>query len=114
MLRTIASALLPCAALLTSAAALAQVGSRPDPAPHAATATTAVPPLTYESPFARYRAYAEQVLAPWRERNDTVGRIGGWRVYAREAALPAASPAPAGQSVPATSVPAAGGHVHRH
>ena len=29
---------------------------------------------------------------PWREANDTVARIGGWRAYAREAQPPALAP----------------------
>jgi hypothetical protein len=39
----------------------------------------------YRSAFSGYRGFADQPVAPWRESNDTVGRIGGWRTYAREA-----------------------------
>lgn len=112
MFRFIASVLLPCAVLLTSSVAVAQTAPRSDPAAAAVT----VPPLIYASPFARYRAYADQVVAPWRETNDTAGRIGGWREYAREAAQPAAEPPATGQPGPAISAPAAGGqdHMHKH
>jgi len=113
MFRFIASALLPCAALLLSSpAAVAQTAARSDPA----SAAVSVPPLTYASPFARYRAYADQEVAPWRETNDTVGRIGGWREYAREAAQPAAEPAATVKPVPAIPAPAAGGPdlMHKH
>ncbi len=41
--------------------------------------------LTYTSPLNDYQAYADQSVQSWQEANDTVGRIGGWRTYAREA-----------------------------
>lgn len=43
--------------------------------------------LEYVSAFRNYQPYADQAVQPWREANDRVGQIGGWRVYAREAAL---------------------------
>jgi hypothetical protein len=48
----------------------------------------AVPATTYRSAFHGYRTPAEDVVTPWRDANDLVGRIGGWRVYAREAQEP--------------------------
>lgn len=60
---------------------------KPDPSD----AKASVPPLIFESSFARHRAFAEQEVAPWKETNDTAGRIGGWRVYAREAREPGSS-----------------------
>jgi hypothetical protein len=44
--------------------------------------------LQFNSIFAGYQAYTEQAVGSWREANDNVGRIGGWRAYAREAAQP--------------------------
>ena len=41
--------------------------------------------LRYTSPLAAYRKFAEQPVGSWREANDQVGRIGGWRAYAIEA-----------------------------
>lgn len=88
MFRSIVSVLLlPAAALslFASPSAWAQTAySRPDPSD----AGVSVPPLVYDSPFARYRAFTEPEVASWRETNDTVGRIGGWRVYAKEAQGP--------------------------
>ena len=83
--------------LLCCAAAQAQSGStatttaatRLDPLD----AKAAVAPLTYESSFARYRRLGDEKPLAWREANDAVARIGGWRVYAREAQH--AEPAPA-------------------
>ncbi len=44
--------------------------------------------LHFESVFDGYAPYAHQPVAPWRQSNDRVGEIGGWRTYAREAAQP--------------------------
>jgi hypothetical protein len=38
----------------------------------------------YQSPFAGYRPFADRGVGPWRELNDEVARVGGWRAYARE------------------------------
>ena len=66
-----------------------------------ALAQAAPPPAVATEPFRSaldgYRPFNEEKIAPWKESNDTVGRIGGWRVYAKEAqgtqAQPPASPA---------------------
>jgi hypothetical protein len=63
-------------------------------------ATAAVPPVVHRSVFSGYRAQADAPLRDWKAANEEVGRIGGWRAYAREAQSPAA---PA--SAPAASVP---------
>jgi hypothetical protein len=39
----------------------------------------------YRSAFDGYRGFEDAPPVPWREANDNVGRIGGWRAYAREA-----------------------------
>ncbi|MBN9430011.1 MAG: hypothetical protein J0H09_26260 [Burkholderiales bacterium] len=53
------------------------------------TAATAAPAAlatpVYRSVFSQYRRFDEQPMSPWAEANETVGRIGGWRAYAREA-----------------------------
>lgn len=41
--------------------------------------------LQYASPLRAYKAYADQPVESWREANDRVRRIGGWRAYAKEA-----------------------------
>lgn len=53
--------------------------------------------LQYTSAIGTYQAYEDQPVQSWREANDRVGRIGGWRAYAKEAraakpAGPASSP----------------------
>ncbi|MEZ5728438.1 MAG: hypothetical protein R3E48_10820 [Burkholderiaceae bacterium] len=47
-------------------------------------ADAAVPPLEYRSSFADYHPITEPKLGDWRDANDTVHRIGGWRTYLRE------------------------------
>lgn len=63
--------------------------SRPDPLD----AKANVPALAYESSFSHQRKLGEEKPVSWREANDTVARIGGWRVYAREAQQPDPPPA---------------------
>ena len=124
---------MPCAvssllfATLLAAQAHAQsptTTTRPDPLDPKAQ----VPSVRYESAFTQFRRAGDDKPVPWREANDVVTRIGGWRVYAREAqqpdpaaaekpAAPARSPAatstPTPPSVPAAKqMPAAAGHKH--
>ena len=40
--------------------------------------------LAYSSTLESYQPYSAQQVQPWRESNDNVGRIGGWRAYAKE------------------------------
>ena len=50
--------------------------------------TTSTIPLRYESVFARYQSYRDEKTGSWRDANETVDRIGGWRAYAKEAQQP--------------------------
>lgn len=83
----------------------------------------ATPAVASAAPGAWTSAFEGDVPAapaqpvPWREANEQVGRIGGWRAYAREAqtinaqdGAAGAGPAPA---LPATS-PASAPAAHRH
>ena len=97
--RHFAAAVVLAEAMLWIAPASAQ--SRADPADPAAR----VPAAAYRSPFADYRLLGEETVGNWRAANDEVGRIGGWREYAREVqeaessskspGAPAAKPSPA-------------------
>ena len=86
---------LACAAALSAQAQTNNDGSKPNPLDPKAN----VPQVIYQSSLKPdARAAGDKPIA-WREANDTVARIGGWRVYAREAAKPAsaaAAPMPAG------------------
>ena len=44
--------------------------------------------LEYQSAFSTYQSYADQPIISWRHANDTVGKIGGWRNYAKEVQQP--------------------------
>lgn len=71
-----------------------------------------VAPTLFASPFAGYRRYADGEVGPWRAVNDEVGRIGGWKVYAREsyeAAEAEKRKAPDPGSPPAAAAPAGSG-----
>ncbi len=95
------------AALLAAAfASQAQPTARParlDPLD----ANASVPRLSYESSLTQYRRLGDTKPIPWREANDTVTRIGGWRVYAREAQQPdAAAATPPAEAPPSPAPPA--------
>ena len=106
---------MPCAqtsllvTLLLAAQAQAQspTTTRPDPLDP----TAQVPAVRYVSPFVQLRRAGDDQPLAWREANDAVARIGGWRVYAREAQQPdpatAQSPAAPAQAPAATAAPAA-------
>lgn len=108
------------AACAASAAAVASGQAAQDPA----NADAPVAKMPYRSPFHGYRPLAEIKQTPWRIANDEVARIGGWRVYAREAqpSLPPASAKPAGEAAAALPEPKAepskpsrrSGHKHDH
>ena len=102
---------LPLAVLLTAVGLPAHSqppGSPSSASTQSATAQTAadaqatIPKLSYRSPFAAYQADKIEKTGAWRDVNDRVGSIGGWRFYAREA-QPATSTlsAPVEQSSPA-------------
>ncbi len=104
MPRAVHSALLVASLLatLTAQAQPAAKVARPDPLDPKAS----VPTLSYESSFAQYRRLADEKPVSWRDANDIVTRIGGWRVYAREAQQPDPAPASAAASA-AVSLPGA-------
>jgi hypothetical protein len=92
---------------LTALAAASALWAEPKPSP--LDARVQVAPLVHRSAlhlFRRAGAQAPQPIA-WREANDQVERIGGWRSYLREAQMPDAPDSP---DAPA-SAPAA---THKH
>ncbi|WP_129449986.1 hypothetical protein [Methylibium sp. Pch-M] len=104
---------LPVALLSGSLAAVAE--PRPDPL----NPSVAVPAAVYSSAFADYRRQDDITLRPWKDANDAVGRIGGWRAYAREAQqaprpAPAAPASPAAHETPGPASAGPGASHHRH
>ncbi|SDN94515.1 hypothetical protein [Polaromonas sp. JS666] len=66
--------------------ALPGLSTAQSPAPAVTPApTTASPPPAFRSAMDGYKPYTEEATANWKEANDTTARIGGWRVYAKEA-----------------------------
>ncbi len=68
------------------------------------------PTLHYRSVFDGYRPHNDQAVGPWRDVNDMVGKIGGWRTYAKEsvsagAAAPASPVSAVAPAVPAATAP---------
>jgi hypothetical protein len=107
-------------AVWLAAATAAQAGPVPPTTststPSPLDATVPVPLLAHESAFAGYRGLADtEATRSWRETNEHVGRIGGWRVYAREAQQPDSAPtaapsAPFGQPTKPMPSPTPQGH----
>lgn len=76
-------------AALGSMAALA-VSAQPAPqAPAPADLGPQAQTVPYRSSLGNYQPFADEKVLPWRQVNDTVGQIGGWRAYAKEAHEPA-------------------------
>jgi hypothetical protein len=61
--------------MATALACAAAAAGAQTPAKSAVERTVSAPP--YRSAYEGYRPYAEEPAAPWREVNDTVGRVGG-------------------------------------
>lgn len=77
---------------LAATAVYAQTAAGPVPAANTS-------PPAFSSVFDGYQPYSEEKPANWRQANDNMARIGGWRAYAKEAA----EPSPAILPAPATS-----------
>ena len=113
-IRAAVAALLACAA----SPGFAQPAT-PRPAPSASAAAPVVSASTpgapaYRSAFDGYRRHADQPVGSWQEANDRVGRIGGWRAYAREAQGGDAASAPADRRPEAPSGAASGASKGGH
>ncbi|WP_245597869.1 hypothetical protein [Ottowia thiooxydans] len=93
-------ALLPWALAIFSGAVSAQA-----PAEAEASKPAPLTALRYSSPIQAYQAYVDQPLQSWREANDRVGQIGGWRAYAKEIASDETTTAK-------DSAPTSGSHPH--
>lgn len=95
-------ALMPWALALLATAAFAQT-----PADSEASKAALPTQLQYLSAIGAYQAYVDQPVQPWRQANDRVGEIGGWRAYAKEieTGVPVSAP---------YAAPANGPHTGHH
>lgn len=104
--------LVPIALSATTLAAHSQPApkaAQPDPMD----AQAHVPALVYLSALGRIPHDQSGGLVDWREANDAVRRIGGWRAYAREAQQPEpapSAPAPALAKPDSGAMPMPHGH----
>lgn len=83
-------AALAALALLATPGPAAAQAERSAPRPDPMNPRADVPPFVYSSALASYRFSGEVPVGSWREANDKVTRIGGWRAYTREANEPEA------------------------
>jgi hypothetical protein len=79
-------------AVLISLGGVLAAHAQQSSAPSAAASAAVVPvpsaqagDLSYRSALEAYQSFSDEKLGSWRDANDNVGRIGGWREYAREA-----------------------------
>lgn len=58
-------------------------------------------PAVSRAGLENYRPFTDEKVAPWKQANDLVAKIGGWRAYAKEAQETSGdSPAPAAAQSP--------------
>lgn len=69
-------------------AATATPATMADRLPSNSSAVDTGKPLIFDSLLTRYKPMTDQKLGSWREANDTVTQIGGWRAYLKEAQAP--------------------------
>lgn len=74
--------------LATLAASLAQAQPAPPAKVDPLDPNASVPRVEHRSSLATYRRHSDEPVRSWREANDNVTRIGGWRTYLREAREP--------------------------
>ena len=91
-------------AVSSSLLTLAASAQTPAASPASAAASASVA-LEYRSALEGYQRYSEEKMVPWREANDAVGKIGGWRAYAKEAAEGPGHQGHVGYASPAASAP---------
>jgi hypothetical protein len=117
-LRRLAPATAACLLLAAVMTAHAQSQSAATPRPDPMDPRADVPAVRYESTFTQPARPAHPAAIGWRDANDAVARIGGWRAYAREAQQPEPARPPAAAPAPAASAPSKphghAGHGHQH
>ena len=93
-----------CATVLSKASAQ---GAPPAPA-------VSLPAVEHRSAFEGYRPFAAEDVQPWRQSNDTVRDIGGWKAYAREISGPEAPASGPAKPADAAASPPRHAPAHRH
>lgn len=73
----------PAAAVLLAYLHVSSAWAQPDIKPEVLKVEKTVE-LVYQSPFQNYQRYSASEIQSWKQSNDTVKDIGGWRAYAKE------------------------------
>lgn len=73
--------------LLAASTLFAQ--GNPPAGPSAAPVPQASASAAFRSAMDGYRPFSDEKQTPWKEANETVRQVGGWRAYAKEAAAAA-------------------------
>ena len=73
---------IPFAFALTSMAVIFVAQGQARPIPDSPGGQVDVPAVPYESAFKGYRKLEDQPVASWRDANDLVHRLGGWKAFA--------------------------------
>lgn len=87
MFHLLAARALACLTLISALGVSAQT---PTPAPTAPALNDRSGPAPYRSALEGYQPFSEEPVRSWKESNDTVGNVGGWKAYAREIQEPGA------------------------
>ena len=87
-----------------AALASAAFAQQPQTIRHPGDPSAPVPAVKYESAFAGYAPHREEKPAPWRELNESVGKVGGHAGVFRGKNAEASKPP--GQTAPQSPVPA--------
>ena len=80
-------------ALLAVLGAIVGAGAQAQSQTQAGAPATAAAAPSWRSAFDGYQPFSDEKTLSWRQANDTVQGVGGWRAYAREAAQPASAAA---------------------
>lgn len=113
MFRPLYAAVVAAVSLMATAVC-AQTDGDAQQTAHPAAFTAALNPeapiqsAPYRSAFDNYQGFVAPEIAGWREANEEVARIGGWKAYAREAQAADDKRGATG------SVPAADPHAGHH
>ena len=73
-----------CIAMACSALAATAFAQQTPPPAARPTSQDAAPSSSYRSAWSGYRPFADEKVVSWKDANDEVRRIGGWRAYLRE------------------------------
>jgi hypothetical protein len=92
-------------ATLFSGGAWAQTTATPATPPASISTKSTANVLQFDSVFDRYQSFKSEKVESWRDANDTVNRVGGWREYLKQSQQPdpPETMTPKQSSIPATT-----------